>query len=77
LGFFKKFEAEIFVKVGEWNVCGSNVDPLSLSARARCITNVNDEVKAVGGLVNYNCLKALRALCVARDREFYLGYYDN
>jgi hypothetical protein len=58
-------------------VCGIDVDPLSLSARSRCITNVSDEIKVVGGLINYNCLKALRSLSISKGNEFYLGYYDN
>ncbi len=58
-------------------MCHADIDPTSLSTRARCISNVNDEVKVVGGLVNYNCLKALRELAMTEDKEFYLGYYDN
>jgi len=77
MGFFEKLSAEIFVKVREWNVCGIDRDPLSFSTRARCITNVNDEIKVVGGLINYNCLKSLKRLSISVDNEFYLGCYNN
>lgn len=38
---------------------------------------MNDQIKVIGGLVNYNCLKALYNLAINMDKEFYLGYYDN
>lgn len=56
------------MKTGEWHTFSSDQNAVDYSARPRNICNISDQIKVLGGWVNYNLLGLMKT-----TSSFYLG----